>query len=88
MAACLYIACRKSKFPILLIDFADYLEVNVHHLGRTFRKFVKELLAGDLPGIDLEEMINKFCENQDLELGDKESREDIATTAYRIMKHM
>ncbi|KAJ4749119.1 Transcription factor IIIB 70 kDa subunit [Rhynchospora pubera] len=42
-AACLYIACRRNKKAYLLIDFSDYLQVNVYVLGAVFLQLCKVL---------------------------------------------
>ncbi|KAK4747570.1 hypothetical protein SAY87_014156 [Trapa incisa] len=42
-AACIYIACRESKLPYLLIDFSNWLKINVYVLGAVFLQLCKVL---------------------------------------------
>ncbi|XP_047252327.1 transcription factor IIIB 90 kDa subunit [Capsicum annuum] len=42
-AACLYIECRVQKKPFLLIDFSEYLSINVYILGVVFLQLCKLL---------------------------------------------
>ncbi|XP_074320423.1 transcription factor IIIB 60 kDa subunit-like [Silene latifolia] len=42
-AACLYIACREKNRPFLLIEFSEYLRVNVYVLGAVFLQLCKVL---------------------------------------------
>ncbi|OIT28740.1 PREDICTED: transcription factor IIIB 60 kDa subunit-like [Nicotiana attenuata] len=42
-AACLYIACRHNNKPFLLIDFSEYLRINVYVLGAVFLQLCKLL---------------------------------------------
>ncbi|XP_042435443.1 transcription factor IIIB 90 kDa subunit-like isoform X2 [Zingiber officinale] len=42
-ATCLYLACRQSKKDYLLIDFSDYLKINVYVLGAMFLQLCKTL---------------------------------------------
>ncbi|XP_052207135.1 transcription factor IIIB 60 kDa subunit-like isoform X2 [Diospyros lotus] len=48
-AACLYIACRENKKPFLLIDFSDFLKINVYVLGGTFLQLCKLLSLEEHP---------------------------------------
>ncbi|KAK4738486.1 hypothetical protein R3W88_002183 [Solanum pinnatisectum] len=48
-AACLYIACRENKKPFLLIDFSEYLRINVYVLGAVFLQLCKILHLEDHP---------------------------------------
>ncbi|KAL6997851.1 hypothetical protein U1Q18_007976 [Sarracenia purpurea var. burkii] len=48
-AACLYIACRENKKPFLLIDFSDFLRINVYVLGSTFLQLCKLLSLEEHP---------------------------------------
>ncbi|XP_057984237.1 transcription factor IIIB 60 kDa subunit-like [Malania oleifera] len=48
-AACLYIACRENKKPYLLIDFSEYLKVNVYVLGAVFLQLCKLLSLEEHP---------------------------------------
>ncbi|KDP39637.1 hypothetical protein JCGZ_02657 [Jatropha curcas] len=42
-AACLYIACRENRKPYLLIDFSNYLRINIYVLGAVFLQLCKVL---------------------------------------------
>lgn len=42
-AACLYIACRENRKPYLLIDFSNYLQINIYVLGAVFLQLCKVL---------------------------------------------
>ncbi|XP_055817610.1 transcription factor IIIB 60 kDa subunit isoform X1 [Solanum dulcamara] len=48
-AACLYIACRENKKPFLLIDFSEYLRINVYILGAVFLQLCKILHLEEHP---------------------------------------
>ncbi|KAI5659485.1 hypothetical protein M9H77_28278 [Catharanthus roseus] len=48
-AACLYIACRENKKPYLLIDFSEYLRINVYVLGAVFLQLCKLLSLEEHP---------------------------------------
>lgn len=48
-AACLYIACRENRKPFLLIDFSEYLRINVYILGAVFLQLCKILHLEDHP---------------------------------------
>ncbi|KAK4372342.1 hypothetical protein RND71_007726 [Anisodus tanguticus] len=48
-AACLYIACRENKKPFLLIDFSEYLRINVYILGGVFLQLCKILSLEEHP---------------------------------------
>ncbi|XP_052196391.1 transcription factor IIIB 60 kDa subunit-like isoform X5 [Diospyros lotus] len=48
-ATCLYIACRENKKPFLLIDFSDFLKINVYVLGGTFLQLCKLLSLEEHP---------------------------------------
>lgn len=48
-AACLYVACRENKKPFLLIDFSEYLRINVYVLGAVFLQLCKILHLEDHP---------------------------------------
>lgn len=48
-AACLYITCRENKKPYLLIDFSEYLRINVYVLGAVFLQLCKLLSLEEHP---------------------------------------
>ena len=59
-AACMYVACRKSKTPHLLLDLADALQVNLYMLGATLLKLVR-VLHISLPIVDPSLYIHRFA---------------------------
>ena len=59
-AACMYVACRKSKTPHLLLDLADALQVNLYMLGATLLKLVRTLHIA-LPIVDPSLYIHRFA---------------------------
>ncbi|KAJ8752195.1 hypothetical protein K2173_003803 [Erythroxylum novogranatense] len=48
-AACLYIACRENRRPYLLIDFSNYLRINIYVLGAVFLQLCKVLNLTEHP---------------------------------------
>uniref|UniRef100_A0A2P2M7L6 Uncharacterized protein MANES_08G152300 n=1 Tax=Rhizophora mucronata TaxID=61149 RepID=A0A2P2M7L6_RHIMU len=48
-AACLYIACRENRKPYLLIDFSNYLRINIYVLGAVFLQLCKVLNLTEHP---------------------------------------
>ncbi|KAJ9179861.1 hypothetical protein P3X46_008177 [Hevea brasiliensis] len=48
-AACLYIACRENRKPYLLIDFSNYLKINIYVLGAVFLQLCKVLNLTEHP---------------------------------------
>ncbi|XP_042413214.1 transcription factor IIIB 60 kDa subunit-like [Zingiber officinale] len=42
-AACLYLACKTCKMNYLLIDFSNYLQINVYVLGAVFLQLCQTL---------------------------------------------
>ncbi|KAJ4841134.1 hypothetical protein Tsubulata_007659 [Turnera subulata] len=48
-AACLYIACRENRRPYLLIDFSNYLRINIYVLGAVFLQLCKCLNLHEHP---------------------------------------
>ncbi|XP_072950921.1 transcription factor IIIB 60 kDa subunit isoform X1 [Typha angustifolia] len=87
-AACLYIACRQSKKAYLLIDFSDYLEINVYVLGAVFLQLCKILRLAEHPIvqklIDPSLFIHRFTERL---LGGKKNNA-VSETALRILASM
>ncbi|XP_050372269.1 transcription factor IIIB 70 kDa subunit [Argentina anserina] len=66
-AACLYIACREKKKPYLLIDFSNYLKINVYVLGAVFLQLCKALRLDEHPIVqklvDPSWFIHRFTES-------------------------
>ncbi|KAJ9095211.1 hypothetical protein QFC19_007666 [Naganishia cerealis] len=81
IAACLYIACRKVKNDVMLIDFSDKLHVNVFELGSTYLKLVRKLNLKDIPLIDPSIYIARFAGL--LEFGEDTRR--VAQDASRLV---
>eukprot|EP00871_Galdieria_phlegrea_P003595 jgi/Galph1/4236/GphlegSOOS_G2880.1 len=82
-ASCLYIICRREKTPHLLIDFSDYLQVDIYSLGRTFLKFAR-VLNLSLPIIDPSLYIHRFASR----LGFEEKTYTVAMSALRLIARM
>ncbi|GMH09099.1 hypothetical protein Nepgr_010939 [Nepenthes gracilis] len=86
-AACLYIACRENKKPFLLIEFSEFLRVNVYVLGAVFLQLCKVLWLEEHPivqkPVDPSLFIHRFSNNL---LG--EINHDIEKTALRIITSM
>jgi len=45
--ACLYVICRRSRSPHLLIGFSDILQKPVKQLGRVYMKLVRRLVGSN-----------------------------------------
>jgi len=94
-ACCIYIACRLKKQPYLLIDFSDFLQINVHVLGKIFCSLCRELHM-DNKTMDInvniffivepECLLRRYCHNKNLKLGKK--KENVCEIALRILTHM
>ncbi|XP_077232999.1 cyclin/Brf1-like TBP-binding protein isoform X2 [Tasmannia lanceolata] len=86
-AACLYIACRQNSKPFLLIDFSEYLQINVYILGAVFLQLCKLLRLEEHPivqkPIDPSLFIHRFTERL---LGQKDFA--VSRTAMRIIASM
>lgn len=86
-AACLYIACRENNKPFLLIEFSEFLRVNVYVLGAVFLQLCKVLHLQEHPivqkPVDPSLFIHRFA-NGLL----REVNHDVEKTALRIMASM
>ncbi|XP_078428083.1 cyclin/Brf1-like TBP-binding protein isoform X2 [Wolffia australiana] len=86
-AACLYIACRQNMKPYLLIDFSDYLRINVYVLGAVFLQLCQLLRLEEHPivqkPVDPSLFIHRFAERL---LGEKNS--DVIRIALTIIGSM
>uniref|UniRef100_A0A5B7B987 Putative transcription factor IIIB subunit n=1 Tax=Davidia involucrata TaxID=16924 RepID=A0A5B7B987_DAVIN len=86
-AACLYIACREKKMAFLLIEFSDYLRINVYELGAVFLQLCKLLSLEEHPivqkPVDPSLFIHRFSERL---LGRRNN--DVMRTALRIIASM
>lgn len=88
-AVCLYIACRRQNGnTVMLIDFADVLQINVFKLGRCYKALLDELRLGGnvflMNPIDPESLIYRFAKQ--LEFGS--SLMAVAGEAVRIVQRM
>ncbi|BFG15640.1 hypothetical protein CerSpe_019140 [Prunus speciosa] len=67
LASCLYIACREKRKPYLLIDFSNYLKINVYVLGAVFLQLCKVFMLDEHPivqkPVDPSWFIHKFTES-------------------------
>ncbi|CAH9077729.1 unnamed protein product [Cuscuta europaea] len=86
-AACLYISCRKKKKPFLLIDFSEYLRINVYVLGAVFLQLCKLLSLEEHPivqtPVDPSLFIHRFTDRLFGEMNP-----DVSRTALRIVASM
>ncbi|XP_014491340.1 transcription factor IIIB 60 kDa subunit isoform X3 [Vigna radiata var. radiata] len=66
-AACLYIAFRDNNKPYLLIDFSNYLRIDVYALGSVFLQLCEVLKLGEHPivqrPIDPSLFIHRYTKN-------------------------
>lgn len=86
VAVSLYIACRMQKSPFLLIDFADFLGLDLFQLGKYFLKSITvlKLLSRHIPLLDPLFYLQRYCSK----LGFEECKLQVASTAMRIVKRM
>ncbi|KAK9732474.1 hypothetical protein RND81_04G002500 [Saponaria officinalis] len=86
-AACLYIACRDFNKPFLLIEFSEFLRVNVYVLGAVFLQLCKVLHLQEhaivRKLVDPSLFIHRFANGL---LG--EINHEVEKTALRIMTSM
>ncbi|XP_044478923.1 transcription factor IIIB 60 kDa subunit-like isoform X2 [Mangifera indica] len=86
-ASCLYFACREKMKPFLLIDFANYLNVNVYELGGVYLQLCQVLYLADESNIqkqlDPSIFLPKFTDRL-LPGGDKK----VCSTARDILASM
>ncbi|TIC26717.1 BRF1-domain-containing protein [Wallemia mellicola] len=81
VSACLYAACRLQKDSHMLIDFSDFLQINVFALGTTYLRLV-ERLDLKLPEMDPSIYIQRFASL--LEFGQETQR--VASDATRLCR--
>ena len=86
MAVALYIACRMQKSPFLLVDFSDYLGLDLFQLGKYFLKILAllKLLNRQIPLVDPLFYIQRYCGK----LGFEDRKLKVANTAMNIVKRM
>ncbi|KAJ0034164.1 hypothetical protein Pint_26137 [Pistacia integerrima] len=86
-ASCLYFACREKMKPFLLIDFANYLNINVYELGGVYLQLCQVLYLADESNIqkqvDPSIFLPKFTDRL-LPGGDKK----VCSTARDILASM
>ncbi|XP_021911887.1 transcription factor IIIB 90 kDa subunit-like isoform X2 [Carica papaya] len=51
-ASCLYFACREKNMPFLLIDFSNYLSINVYELGAVYLQLCELLYVAENKNFD------------------------------------
>ncbi|XP_017416707.1 uncharacterized protein LOC108327524 [Vigna angularis] len=87
-AACLYIAFRHNNKPYLLIDFSNYLRIDVYALGSVFLQLCEVLSLGEHPivqkPIDPSLFIHRYTKNL-IKRGSK-AVSDTALTIVASMK--
>jgi transcription factor IIIB subunit 2 len=82
-SAALYIICRQEAQPLMLLDFADAINVSLYSLAACYIKMVYKLNYSEkIPQIDPSLYIHRFCNK--LEFGGKER--EVAQTAMRLMQ--
>ncbi|CAI0380548.1 unnamed protein product [Linum tenue] len=88
-AACLYIACRENRKPYLLIDFSNYLHINVYVLGAVFLQLCQVLHLTEHPICqklhDPSIFIHKYTASL---TNDKSEIKEISDTALAIIASM
>ncbi|XP_004299883.1 PREDICTED: transcription factor IIIB 70 kDa subunit-like [Fragaria vesca subsp. vesca] len=87
LAACLYIACRTKRKPYLLIEFSNFLKIDVYTLGAVYMQLSKVLYLDEFPfaslPVDPSIFIAKFSES--LPGG---RNKGVTKTAVRIINSM
>lgn len=82
VAACLYLVARRSKAPLLLLDFADVLDgIHVRTLGHTFLELCATLQIAP-PLLDPALYLHRYAAQ--LHLADKETA--VVETALRFLQ--
>ncbi|GAP91785.1 putative brf1-like tbp-binding domain-containing protein [Rosellinia necatrix] len=83
---CLYAACRREeKCDVMLIDFADLVQINVFELGHVFKELTKSLsFDNKIKAILPEDLILRFAEK--LDFGELTNR--VAADATRLCQRM
>ncbi|GAB2262647.1 hypothetical protein Droror1_Dr00003644 [Drosera rotundifolia] len=95
-AACLYMTCREQKKEFLLIEFSDYLAVNVYVLGGVFLQLCKVLNLEEHPlvqkpvdpSIFIHRFAYKFLEGRTGDFEGEQLKRKIIRSALRIMISM
>lgn len=93
--ACLYIICRRTRSPHLLLDFADVLQKPVKVIGQTYMRLLRRLVGGDprhssesslveVPIIDPSIYIERFARK--LNFG--RMNQKVQNTALRLIQFM
>ncbi|KAK3446454.1 hypothetical protein EUGRSUZ_A02144 [Eucalyptus grandis] len=86
-AACIYIACRESRLPYLLIDFSNLLKINVYVLGAVFLQLCKVLWLHEHPIVQKPLDPSLFIHKYTASLSGGRNN-DVARTALRIIASM
>ncbi|XP_022970642.1 transcription factor IIIB 90 kDa subunit-like [Cucurbita maxima] len=91
-AACLYIACREKNKPYLLIDFSNYLRINVYVLGAVFLQLCKVLRLEEHPIVqklvDPSLFIDKYTQCLLGGMKDDGMKKEVSRTALKIITSM
>lgn len=65
-AACVYITCRMTNYPITLREMASSIRVNIFLFGKVF-KVVKQILNVDLPSLSLGSVTTNLLEKSNFD---------------------
>eukprot|EP00357_Protocruzia_adherens_P012983 CAMPEP_0115041098 /NCGR_PEP_ID=MMETSP0216-20121206/45306_1 /TAXON_ID=223996 /ORGANISM="Protocruzia adherens, Strain Boccale" /LENGTH=460 /DNA_ID=CAMNT_0002422633 /DNA_START=455 /DNA_END=1837 /DNA_ORIENTATION=- len=86
IAVCLYIGCRYTKYPLLLIDFAMTLKEKLYDLANCYLKLLSLLHLNEqtVPQVDPSIFLHKYCKK--LEFGEKTG--EVSRTALKIIQCM
>ncbi|XP_056845890.1 transcription factor IIIB 60 kDa subunit isoform X1 [Raphanus sativus] len=96
LSSCLYLACRKKKIAVLLIDFSSYLRVSVYELGSVYLQLCELFYMVDNPNReDLEELVDPSIFIERFTKGllkggahGKKTKEDVMKTTENIISSM
>ena len=70
IAACVYLATRLEKVPIMIADIAESFGIDYTRLGRTFL-LIKKGLFISLPGLNMEGLVRRFVTELNVKVVDK-----------------
>lgn len=93
--ACLYLVCRRSRSPLLLMDFSDVLQTPVQKLGQVYVRLMQRLVGGDaarsqalltddIPLVDPSIYLERFSRKLDLGL----KQRAVKNTAAKLIQFM
>lgn len=86
-SACLYLACRKTQWPVMLMDFAELASINVFYIGATYFQLLCNLKVDirELPDIDPSIYIPRFAAQ--LSFG-QQGTNAVKEDAIKVVKRM